>query len=501
MKPNNLLRRAFLPTLIWSLFLVPLAARASLIINEIAYDLEGSDTDREWVEIFNDQNVAVDLTGWKFYEADTNHGLKVRRGSGTIEPGGFAVIADNADTFLTEHVNFTGNLFDSSFSLSNTGEIIALKNEAGDVIDTISYSKDSGAAGDGNTLQKNPGGWIAATPSPGMVNKTAAEPPPGGGGGTESGGSDTQSGAGSLSSGGGSGASAPPAVKPSISAEAGEDRTVVAGASTVFEGLAYGLEGKPIPNARFIWNFGDGGTAEGQSVLHTYSVPGGYLAVLEASSGEYNASDRIRVSVISSPITIRRVAAGFDGLIELSNSAATEINLSFWELVVGRASFRLPKNTFITGGGMLPLPNSVTGLTVTPNDNVLLRYQNGTVAATFASGETVTPISTFAVAPLPKGNGVVPRVVINNEESTKTFSRKSMASAEAEVGGSQLAAVLPVSEETRDDPQGVPLTTWLSAVGGVAVLGIISVLALRRRQGSATGFTIIEEKTEDQTNP
>ena len=48
---------------------------ASVTINEIMYDPDGSDTNREWVELYNDGGSSVDLSAWKFVEAGVNHGL------------------------------------------------------------------------------------------------------------------------------------------------------------------------------------------------------------------------------------------------------------------------------------------------------------------------------------------------------------------------------------------------------------------------------------------
>ena len=52
-------------------------ARAEVVINEIMYDLEGTDTGREWIEIYNNSNSSVDLSSYKLFEADTNHELTI----------------------------------------------------------------------------------------------------------------------------------------------------------------------------------------------------------------------------------------------------------------------------------------------------------------------------------------------------------------------------------------------------------------------------------------
>lgn len=134
---------------------VPVFTNASVVINEIVYDLEGSDSGREWIEIFNNGNTQIDLTGWKFFEANTNHALTSFQGSSVIQPNGFAIIANNPEKFLADWPNFSGIIFDSSFSLGNMGESLALRNSELADIDSVSYDSNLGANGDGKSLQKS----------------------------------------------------------------------------------------------------------------------------------------------------------------------------------------------------------------------------------------------------------------------------------------------------------------------------------------------------------
>ena len=145
-----------------------------IIINEIMYDLEGSDDGREWIEILNTGTSEVDLTNWSFYEKETNHKLTLIRGTATLSANGYAIIADNAEKFLEDHPNYSGTLFDSAFSLSNTGEKIAIKN--GDlIINEVTYESSWGANGDGNSLQRFDSQWLATPSTPGRENEF---PPP-----------------------------------------------------------------------------------------------------------------------------------------------------------------------------------------------------------------------------------------------------------------------------------------------------------------------------------
>lgn len=147
----------------------------SLKINEVMYDAEGSDDGNEWIEIKNTSTSTVDISDWRFFENNTNHRLELKSGQKNISSGGFVVIADNAEKFLASYPSFSQTLFDSSFSLSNGGELIALKN--GDLeIDSVLYNPSIGAKGDGKTLQRSENGtWYSSSPTPGSENRAESK--------------------------------------------------------------------------------------------------------------------------------------------------------------------------------------------------------------------------------------------------------------------------------------------------------------------------------------
>src|SRR3989344_1192178 len=102
-------------------------ARAEIVINEIMYDPKDADANAggEWIEIKNTGSVSVNLTEWKFFEDDTNHGI-VADGASEILPGAYAVISNDVASFKNYFTGFSKLLFKSSFSL-NDGEKLAMK--------------------------------------------------------------------------------------------------------------------------------------------------------------------------------------------------------------------------------------------------------------------------------------------------------------------------------------------------------------------------------------
>ena len=142
---------------------------ADISISEIMYDLDGNDMGREWIEIRNDDEIDVLLDGWKFFEHGTYHNINHAYGDEKISPGEYAIIADKPEVFLNENPHFEGSIFDSLFSLSNEGELLAIY--AGDIlVDSYSYQSIQGGNGNGNSLQIYEGKWGEGFPSPGYKN-------------------------------------------------------------------------------------------------------------------------------------------------------------------------------------------------------------------------------------------------------------------------------------------------------------------------------------------
>ena len=134
----------------------PGIAGAGILVNEIMYDLPGSDADREWIEVKNENGSQLDLADFRFFNKDGGHLLKAYGSGGTtVGAGALAVIADSPDKFLLDWPNFSGILLDSSFSLIQAGDIVGIKDEEGNIIDSVSYDPGMGAAGDGNSLARS----------------------------------------------------------------------------------------------------------------------------------------------------------------------------------------------------------------------------------------------------------------------------------------------------------------------------------------------------------
>lgn len=122
------------------LIIILISSVHSLIISEIHANPEGNDKGREWIEIYNN-GWEVNLSGFRFYENDVKHRLKLIQGNWILKKGEFAIIAENPEEFLKEY-DYTGTLLDSSWgSLKNSGEYIGIMDKEGNIVYGINYSE------------------------------------------------------------------------------------------------------------------------------------------------------------------------------------------------------------------------------------------------------------------------------------------------------------------------------------------------------------------------
>ena len=148
---------------------------ADVKINEIMYDLPGSDSDREWVEIFNNGSSAVTITSdFRFITNGTSHTLTSKDNPIDLPAGGYAVIVDDPAGFGSDWPGLNGIIVDSSFSLNNTAGDLQITTKDADggtvVLTSETYSKDQGAVGDGHSLQFYDNAWVVAKPTPLAIN-------------------------------------------------------------------------------------------------------------------------------------------------------------------------------------------------------------------------------------------------------------------------------------------------------------------------------------------
>ena len=111
------------------------AAPPPVVINEIQYHPASDDHAEEYIELYNTGSITLDLSGWRFGDG-IHYTFPV---STVITPGGYLVIGHDPATVAATY-GITGVLgpFESG-RLSNGGERLALEDDAGGLVDEVTY--------------------------------------------------------------------------------------------------------------------------------------------------------------------------------------------------------------------------------------------------------------------------------------------------------------------------------------------------------------------------
>ncbi len=271
---------------------------------------------------------------------------------------------------------------------------------------------------------------------------------------------------------------APPV--PSLYADAGSDRTVIVGADVEFDASAYDKDQIVLTgNVRFSWNFGDGSTAEGASVLHHFSYPGRYAVFLNIAQDTSAGTDEVIVTAEPAALSLELLS---DGGIAIDDLAGHDLDLSGWIIKGAPQSFApqlvLPPHSLVLSGSSLRISAATLGFKADPSFT-MLEYPNGVFALGMGQA-TVATSSSVAVKNLaPTSPAAAPHPA--------TPSPKPAASS-APATSSQVAAAagaVPTS----------PYLWWLGAFG-IASVGAGATYAIKRFTGEhdeTRGWDIVEE--------
>ncbi len=410
-------------SLLLALFLIsPLFSyAASVFINEVAWMGTTASASDEWIELYNAGSTDVDISGWTlalFKPASTTP-TKIIALSGSIATDSYYLIERTDDSTVS---NITADLVNSFGSLIDSGMIIRLFDTAGQMIDTTPEPcASTWCAGTNNpkiTMERIdrslPGSLATAWATNSEVKRNGSDAA----GNTIAGTPKTANSSGNtntetptVSSTNGETISddqpskdlAPSSTIPKFTVFAGDDQTVIAGAETLFLGRVLGFDGKPLDGGRFLWNFGDGATAEGRAVGHIFRFPGVYHVSLTVSSESDSAADYLIVNAVPSPIFISEIAFGADAFVELANDSVNALDIGAWIIKneSSGAEFTLPMSTTITSRGAVAISDEISrlGTSGMQRSSIALFYPNRKLATRVILDRDISLGSSFQRGP------------------------------------------------------------------------------------------------------
>ena len=106
-----------------------------MVINEVMFNPPSDHRSGEYIELFNRDTEAIDLSGWRFVD-----GVNFAFPSGaSIAAGGYLVIAADID-YVRRVYKLNNVLGNYGGELSNPGELLRLEDAYGNLADEVDYS-------------------------------------------------------------------------------------------------------------------------------------------------------------------------------------------------------------------------------------------------------------------------------------------------------------------------------------------------------------------------
>ena len=153
----------------------PSTQSVSIVINEVYYDVglrtngsnSESEPDNEWIELYNTTALSINVKDWEI--CDNNDCMTINPNV-SVPSLGFALVSRDASTWtfwtIPSGIEKINSLGGTPPQLSNVGDRVILKDNAGEIVDQMSYGTDNtilnpSAAGvaEGHSLERSPTGF------------------------------------------------------------------------------------------------------------------------------------------------------------------------------------------------------------------------------------------------------------------------------------------------------------------------------------------------------
>lgn len=372
--------------IILSFFFIFIPFCHSQQISEIMYDPAGSDTGNEWIEIFNNTTSSIDLTNYKLFESNTNHGISasslyVNPSGNALSVGEYAIIVDNPVTFLSNHVGFSGKLFDSSFSLINSGEELTLKTSTLSSVSGVIYISQADANNTGGTLNYIDNLWKVYKESPSASSTLEMVINSNTNSGTNNNSSTTNSTTTNSTNTSSSniitnnyitytGSGSNRYVLGDLKLLTAREIDTVVGAETEF--FVKNIDSRNnLVIANVYWSFGDGSEGIGTSTRHRYQNVGVYNAFIESEVSNSYGVDRIVVKVENPNIEISEVT---DNYVEIFNKGDVELNIGRFVIASDQGFYQLSRMFLIEANSKVKVDGRVMGFSKLTNVKLMSAY-------------------------------------------------------------------------------------------------------------------------------
>ncbi|MGD2034868.1 MAG: CotH kinase family protein, partial [Bacteroidales bacterium] len=113
------------------------SADISIVINEVNYNSSSALDTKDWIEIMNNGQTTVDLSGWLLSDTGPDNGYYFS--SYILAPNDYLIVCRELDAFRTYYPNVENSTGNLPFGLSSSGDMIRLYDNEGNLMDAVDY--------------------------------------------------------------------------------------------------------------------------------------------------------------------------------------------------------------------------------------------------------------------------------------------------------------------------------------------------------------------------
>jgi beta-lactamase superfamily II metal-dependent hydrolase len=134
-----------------------------VVFSEIFYDTPGTDSIEEWMELYNNSDLTVDISGWTITDNNGGGGTYTIPSGTTMKPNSYLTIAKDSAGFNALY-GYDADIYGGFPGLNNSGDAVLLKDTEDGLVDT--------AAWEGGASLGVPDGWGSTSAPNASTGKT-----------------------------------------------------------------------------------------------------------------------------------------------------------------------------------------------------------------------------------------------------------------------------------------------------------------------------------------
>lgn len=109
-----------------------------VVINEINYHSSQNVDPEDWVELYNNSDVPIDISGWMFKDSNDTHVYSIPNNT-ILDTDAYVVLCRDLTAFKTVFPNVANVLGDLDFGFDGNGELLRLFDENLNLVDSLTY--------------------------------------------------------------------------------------------------------------------------------------------------------------------------------------------------------------------------------------------------------------------------------------------------------------------------------------------------------------------------